>query len=125
MIFTSVLNRENLSVMNWHQTKRSKFLFQIYVLLNDIDSDDEEYIDNLMNDSGTDFVEREAIKNVESDILEAVTHKKDDKYVSNSIPTTKLIKAFVLAAKPDFEFEEDGDAVPLNNLEKKKILLKN
>ena len=107
--------------MNWHQTKRSNFLFQIYVLLNDIDSDDEEYIDNLMNDSGTDFVDREAIKNVESDILEAVTHKKDYKYVSNSIPTTKAIKALVLAAKPDFEFEEDGDAVPLNNLVKKRF----
>ena len=48
---------------------------EIYALLDDIDSDYEEEIDNLMSDSDTEFVDRTAIENSESDISEAVIRK--------------------------------------------------
>lgn len=40
---------------------------QIYALLGNVDSDDEEDIDNLMNDSDFKFVDRTAIKNFKSE----------------------------------------------------------
>ena len=85
---------------------------ETYALLNDIDSDYEEEVDNLMNDSETEFVDRAAIENSESDISEAVMREKDDNNGSNFIPTTKPIAAVAKIAKPDFESENDGDDVP-------------
>ena len=41
---------------------------EVYVLLVDIDRNYEEGIDNLMNDSDTEFVDRTATENSESDI---------------------------------------------------------
>ena len=93
---------------------------EIYVLLDDIDSDYEEETDDLMNDSDTEFVERTATENLESDISEAVIREKDDSNGSNFIPTTRPIKAVVKIAKPDSESEDDGDDVPLSNLVAKK-----
>lgn len=78
VIFTSFFDGENLSLINSHERKRSNFLFQIYVLLGNIDSYDREHIDKLINDSGNDFVNWTAIKNVENGNSEAVTHEKDD-----------------------------------------------
>ena len=43
---------------------------EIYALLGDIDSDYDEEIDNLMNDSDTEFTDRRVIENSESDISE-------------------------------------------------------
>ena len=40
---------------------------EIYALLDNICSDDEEAIDNLMNDSDTEIVDRTALENLESE----------------------------------------------------------
>ena len=100
MVFTSFLDRENLSLIEWYQTIRSMFLFQVYLLkklmhelLDDVDSDDEDENDNLMNDSATELVDGTAIENLQSDISETVIYKKDDSNISNFIPTTKPIAA--------------------------------
>ena len=71
---------------------------EIYALLEDIVSDYEEEIDNLMNDSDTEFVHRTAIENSESDISEAVIREKGDINDSSFIPMTKAIKAVVKIA---------------------------
>ena len=81
---------------------------KIYALLDDIDSDYEEEIDNLMNNSDTEFVDRTAIENLEKDIPEAMTHEKDDSNVSYFILTAKPVRI----AKPDSESIDDSDDVP-------------
>lgn len=43
---------------------------ELYALLLDIESKDEEDINNVMNDSDAEFVNREGIENLESDISE-------------------------------------------------------
>ena len=68
---------------------------EINSLQDNIDSDYEEKIDNLMNDFNTEFVDRIAIENSECDISEVVIHEKDDSNGSNFIPTTKPIEAVV------------------------------
>ena len=68
---------------------------EINTLQDNIDSNYEEKIDNLMNDFNTEFVDRTAIQNSESDISEVVICEKDD---SNFIPTTKPIEAVVKSA---------------------------
>ena len=54
----------------------SLFSEEIYALLDDLDSDYEDEIDNLVND--TELVGRIAIENSESDISEAVIREKDE-----------------------------------------------
>ena len=81
---------------------------KIYALLDDIDSDYEEEIDNLMSDSDTEFVDRTAIENLEKDIPEAMTHEKDDSNVSCFILTAKPVRI----AKPDSDSIDDSDDVP-------------
>ena len=93
---------------------------KIYALLDDIDSDYEEEIDNLMNNSDTEFVDRTAIENLEKDIPEAMTHEKDDSNVRNFILTAKPVRI----AKPDSESIDDSDVL-LGNLVAKKMLLGN
>ena len=68
---------------------------EINSLQDNIDSDYEENIDNLMNDFNTEFVDRTAIENSECDISEVVIYEKDDSNGSNFIPTTKPIEAVV------------------------------
>ena len=68
---------------------------EINSLQDNIDSDYEEKIDNLMNDFNTEFVDRIAIENSECDISEVVIYEKDDSNGSNFIPTTKPIEAVV------------------------------
>ena len=68
---------------------------EINTLQDNIDSNYEEKIDNLMNDFNTEFVDRTAIQNSESDISEVVICEKDDSNGSNFIPTTKPIEAVV------------------------------
>ena len=98
---------------------------EIYALLDDADSDYEEQMDNLMNDSDTEFVDRTAIENSESDVSEAVIREKEDGNGRNFIPTTKSIEAVVKIVKPDSESEDDGDDIPLSNLVVKKVLFGN
>ena len=71
---------------------------EINTLQDNIDSNYEEKIDNLMNDFNTEFVDRTAIQNSESDISEVVICEKDDSNGSNFIPTTKPIEAVVKSA---------------------------
>ena len=47
---------------------------EIYALLDTIDSDDEEDIENLMNDSDTEFVDQSLVKN--KDVHEGMQPKK-------------------------------------------------
>ena len=54
----------------------SLFSEEIYALLDDLDSDYEDEIDNLVNN--TELVGRIAIENSESDISEAVIREKDE-----------------------------------------------
>ena len=68
---------------------------EINSLQDNIDSDYEENIDNLMNDFNTEFVDRTAIENSECDISEVVIYEKDDSNGSNFIPTIKPIEAVV------------------------------
>ena len=71
---------------------------EINTLQDNIDSNYEEKIDNLMNDFNTEFVDRTAIQNSESDISEVVICEKGDSNGSNFIPTTKPIEAVVKSA---------------------------
>ena len=41
---------------------------KIYALLNSIESDEEEDIENVMNDSDTEFVDRSVVKNKDSNM---------------------------------------------------------
>ena len=66
-----------------------------------------------MNGSDTEFVDKTAIENWESNISEEFNMKK-------IILTKKPIEAVVLIEKPDSEPEDDGADVPLNNLVSKK-----
>ena len=89
---------------------------EIYALLDDIDSNYEDEIENLMNDSNTEIVDRTAIENSESAISESVIREKDDSNGSNLILGIKPIDPVVKIAKPDSESENDGNDVPLSNL---------
>ena len=56
--------------------KKTKLsLEEIHTLLDDFDSDDENDIDNLANDSATEFVDRTATENLEIDISEDIYKK--------------------------------------------------
>lgn len=65
-------------------------------MLNDIDSNDEEDINNLMNDTDTEFEDQAAIENLERDTSKTVIHKQNGSF----IPTTKPIESVVRIAKP-------------------------
>ena len=76
-----------------------------------------------MNDSDTEFVDRTALENFESQNLATEIHEKDDSNVSNFIQTTKLIEVLLQIAKPDSESVDYGDDVPLSNLVEKRCCL--
>ena len=76
----------------------------------DIDSEDEDDIDNLINHSDTEFVDRTAAENLEHENVEVVTQEKDDFHGSNHIPTTKPIEAVLRIAEPSAA-SVDGDDV--------------
>ena len=73
-----------------------------------------------MNSSDTEFLDRTATENSESQVWELVIHEKDDSNDSNFIPTTKPLEAVVKIVKPDSESEDDGDDLPLSNMVAKK-----
>ena len=94
LVFESFLDREiSISSLSCEE---------IYPLLNDIDSDDDdEDINNLMNDSDTEFENKAAVENLEFDISEVVIHREDDSNVINFISTAKPIESVVRIAKPN------------------------
>ena len=90
---------------------------EIYVLLNSIESDEED-IENLMYDSDTEFVDRSVVENKDSDIHvdeEPESTSKDAH--SNLIPTHLPIEAVVRQNIPE---EEPSDDEPLITLAKQK-----
>ena len=84
---------------------------EIYALLDSIDSEDKDDIDNLMNHSDTEFVDRTAAENLEHENVEVVTQEKDDFNGSNHIPTTKPIEAVARIAEPSAASVDDNDHV--------------
>ena len=94
LVFESFLDREiSISSLSCEE---------IYPLMNDIDSDDDdEDINNLMNDSDTEFENKAAVENLEFDISEVVIHREDDSNVINFISTAKPIESVVRIAKPN------------------------
>ena len=54
-----------------------------------------------------------------------VMDEKDDRNVSNFIPTTKPIETMVWLTKSDFESVNDGANAPFRNLVAKKMLFEN
>ena len=91
---------------------------EIYPLLDSIESDKEEDIENLMNDSDTEFVDRSVVENKDCDkhVDEEPETTSNDTH-SNLIPTHLPIQAVV---KHDLSEEESSDDEPLITLAKQK-----
>ena len=91
---------------------------QICALLDSIESDEEENIENLMNDSDTEFVDRSVVEKKDSDMhvdKEPETTSHDAH--SNLIPTHLTIQAVVRQDVPE---EQSSDDEPLITLAKQK-----
>ena len=91
---------------------------KIYAFLDSIESDEEEDIENLMNDSDTEFVDRSVVENKDSDmhVHEKPETTSNDAH-SNLIPTHLPIQAVVRQDVPE---EESSDDEPLITLAKQK-----
>ena len=69
---------------------------EIYALLDGIESDEEEDIENFMNDSDTEFVDRSVVQNKDSDMhVDEEPETKSNDAHSNLIPTHLPIQAVV------------------------------
>ena len=91
---------------------------EIYALLDSIESDKEEDIENLMNDSDTDFVDRSVVENKDSDMhVDEESESTSNGAHSNLIPTHLPIQAVVRQDVPE---EESSDDEPLITLVKQK-----
>ena len=91
---------------------------EIYALLDSIESDEKEDIENLMNDSDTEFAGRSVVQNKDSNMHvdeEPETTRNDA--LSNLIPTHLPIQAVVRQAVPE---EESSDDEPFITLTKQK-----
>ena len=91
---------------------------EIYTLLSSIESDEEEDIENLTNDSDAEFVDRSVVENKNSNMQvneEPETTSNDPD--SNLIPTHLPIQAVV---RQDVLEEESSDDEPLIKLAKQK-----
>ena len=91
---------------------------EIYALLDSIESDEEEDIENLINASDIEFVDRSVVENKDCDMHEdeeAETTSNDGH--SNLIPTHLSIQAVVRKGVPE---EESSDDEPLITLGKQK-----
>ena len=91
---------------------------EIYALLDSFESDEEEDIEGLMNDSDTEFVDRSVVENKDSDMYvdEEPETTSNDAH-SNLIPTHLPIEAVVRHDVPE---EESSDDEPLITLAKQK-----
>ena len=91
---------------------------EIYALLDSIESDEEEDIENLMNDSDTEFVDRSVVENKDSDMhVDEEPETTSNDAHSNLIPTHLPIQAVVRQDVPE---EESSDDEPLITLAKQK-----
>ena len=89
---------------------------KIYALLDSIESDEEEDIENLMNDS--EFVDRSVVENKDSDMhVDEEPETTSNDAHSNLIPTHLPIQAVVRQDVPE---EESSDDEPLITLAKQK-----
>ena len=89
---------------------------EIYALLDTIDSDDEEDIENLMNDSDTEFVDQSLVEN--KDVHKDMQSKKSaNGEHSNHIPTKVPIETVVRQVIPEEESDNDK---PVSKLVKQK-----
>ena len=84
--------------------------------MDDADSDDEEDIGNILNDSNSEFAEKTAIENLECNFSKAVIHEKDDNNASNFYSNSKISEAVLRIANPNSESVDDCDDVPLSSL---------
>ena len=91
---------------------------EIYALLDSIESDEEDDIENVMNDSDTEFVDRSVVENKDSDmhVDEELETTSSDAH-SNLIPTHLPIQAVVRQDVPE---EESSDDEPLITFAKQK-----
>ena len=91
---------------------------EIYALLDSIESDEEEDIENLMNDSDTEFVDRPVVENNDSEMhVDEEPETTSNDADSNLIPTHLPIQAVVRQDVPE---EESSDDEPLIILAKQK-----
>ena len=78
----------------------------LYALLDGIESDDEEDIENLMNDSDTEFIDQTLLENGGNhDDFEPRT--SDNTIKSTSIPTNLPIEAVVTQLQPESDSEDN------------------
>ena len=90
---------------------------EIFALLDSIESDEED-IENLMNDSDTEFADRSVVENKDSDMhVDEEPETTSNDAHSNLIPTHLPIQA---AVRQDFPEGESSDDEPLITLAKQK-----
>ena len=91
---------------------------EIYALLDSIESDEEEDIENLMNDSNTEFVDKSIFKNKDSNMqVDEEPETASNDAHSNLIPTHLPIQVVVRQDVPE---EASSDYEPLITLAKQK-----
>ena len=92
---------------------------EIYALLDSIKSDEEEDIENLMNDSDTEFVDRSVVENKDSDMhVDEELETTSNNAHSNLIPTHLPIQAIVRQGVPEEESSDDKPLITLANQKK-------
>ena len=81
---------------------------EIYALLDSIESDKEEDIENLMNDSDINFVDRSVVEKKDSDIhVDEKPQTTSNDAPSNFIPTHLSIQFVVRHNVPEEESSDD------------------
>ena len=87
---------------------------EIYALLDSIESDEEEDIENFLNDSDKEFVDRSVVENKDSDMhVDEEPETTSNDAHSNLVPTHLPIQAVVRQDVPE---EESSDDEPLITL---------
>ena len=85
---------------------------EIYALLDSIESDEEEDIENLVNHSDTEFVDRSVVENKDSDMhVDEEPETTSNDAHSNLILTHLPIQAVV---RQDIHEEESSDDEPIS-----------
>ena len=91
---------------------------EIYALSDSIESSEEEDIENLMNDSDTEFVDRSVVENKDSDM-----HVDEEPETTSNGPHSHLIPTHLpiqTVVRQDVPEEESSDDEPLITLAKQK-----
>ena len=91
---------------------------EIYALLDSIESGEEEDIENILNDSDIELIDRSVVENKDSDMhVDEEPETTSNDAHSNLIPTHLPIQAVVRQDVPE---EESSDDEPLITLAKQK-----